>query len=300
MFLIGKSVNNLNGNKIMRMLILGASGMLGNTLLRYFSVKSEFQIFAAVRSADSLCAIAVKENYRLIPGIDAANRDDLDRAFDEVQPDVVLNCVGVVKQLAPAEDALVSIPLNSLVPHHLASLSAASGSRLVHFSTDCVFSGKKGSYIESDIPDPTDLYGRSKLLGEVDYPHAITLRTCFIGHELNGTRGLVNWFLAQEGSVRGFTKAIFSGLPTVEIARVIEEYVLPYPELHGVYHLSLDSISKHDLLSIVKDVYGKQIAIIPDDSFVIDRSLDSTRFCQATGFLLKPWRELIQAMHDFG
>ena len=134
--------------------------------------------------------------------------------------------------------------------------------RLIHFSTDCVFSGKKGSYLENDVPDAMDLYGRTKLLGEVDYPHAITLRTSLIGHELNGTRSLVNWFLAQEGSVRGYTKAIFSGLPAVEIARVIEKYVLPHPELHGVYHLSADPISKHDLLSIVKDVYSKQVEIL--------------------------------------
>lgn len=284
----------------MRMLILGASGMLGNTLLRYFSVKREFQVSAAVRSEDSLRAVAGSKNYSLIAGIDAKNTDDLGRVFDEVQPDVVLNCVGVVKQLAAAEDALVSIPLNSLLPHRLASLCAASGSRLVLFSTDCVFSGKKGSYIESDVPVATDLYGRSKLLGEVDYPHVITLRTSLIGHELNGARSLVNWFLAQEGSVRGFTKAIFSGLPTVEIARVIEEYVLPYAELHGVYHLSVDSISKYDLLSIIKDVYGKKIEIIRDDSLVIDRSLDSSRFRQATGFVPKPWPNLVKAMHDFG
>jgi len=220
--------------------------------------------------------------------------------FDEALPDVVVNCVGVVKQLAAADDALISIPLNSLLPHRLAHLCAETGSRLIHFSTDCVFSGKKGSYLESDVPDATDLYGRSKLLGEVDYPHAITLRTSLIGHELHGARSLLSWFLAQEGSVKGFTKAIFSGLPTVEIARVIEEYLLPHPDLHGVYQLSVDPISKHDLLSIVKDVYGKQIEIIPDDSLVIDRSLDSNRFREATGFVPKPWSELVQAMYDFG
>jgi dTDP-4-dehydrorhamnose reductase len=283
-----------------RLLILGASGMLGNTLLRYFAAKESFQVFACVRGSGSLGDIAGEPNYQLITGVDAENADHLLRVFDIARPDVVVNCVGVVKQLVEADDALVSIPLNSLLPHRLARLCAATGSRLIHISTDCVFSGKRGGYVESDLPDAYDLYGRSKLMGEVDCPHAITLRTSLIGHELHGARSLVNWFLAQKGSVRGFAKAIFSGLPTVEITRVIEAHVLPNPELHGLYHLSVNPISKHDLLSIVKDVYGKKIEIIPDDSLVIDRSLDSARFRQATGFTPKPWPELVQAMHDFG
>ena len=283
-----------------RLLIIGASGMLGNTLLRYFAAKDSFQVVASVRNSRCSYNMADAANYQLITGVEAENPDDWRRVFDEARPDVVVNCVGVVKQLAAAEDALVSIPLNSLLPHRLASLCAETGCRLIHFSTDCVFSGKKGGYLESDIPDATDLYGRSKLLGEVDYPHAITLRTSLIGHELHGARSLLSWFLTQEGCVKGFTKAIFSGLPTVEIARVIEDYVLPHHELHGVYHLSVDPISKHDLLSIVKDVYGKKIEIIPDHSLVIDRSLNSTRFREATGFVPKPWSELVQAMHDFG
>ena len=283
-----------------RILILGASGMLGNTLLRYFAEKKSFQVIASVRTADSFCNIDDEPNYEFITCVDAGNSDYLRRLFDEAKPDVVVNCIGVVKQLSAAEDALVSIPLNSLLPHRLAHLCAETGCRLIHFSTDCVFSSMKGSYLESDIPDATDLYGRSKLLGEVDYPHVITLRTSLIGHELNGARSLVNWFLAQEGSVRGFTRAIFSGLPTVEIARVIEKYVLPHSDLHGVYHLSVDPIIKYDLLSMVKDVYGKKIEIIPDDSLVIDRSLNSTRFRQATGFVPKPWSDLVQAMYDFG
>jgi dTDP-4-dehydrorhamnose reductase len=283
-----------------RLLILGASGMLGNTLLRYFAAKESFKVFASTRSFGLFGDIVRETDCKLITGIEAENLDDLRRVFDKAQPDVVVNCIGIVKQLAAAEDALVSIPINSLLPHRLASLCNASGSRLLHFSTDCVFSGKKGGYIESDVPDATDLYGLSKLLGEVDYLNSITLRTSLIGHELLGARSLVNWFLAQEGSVQGFTKAKFSGLPTVEIARVIESYVLPNPELHGLYNLSVDPISKYELLSIVKLVYGKKIDIIPNDSLVIDRSLDSTRFRQATGFVPKPWSELVQAMHNFG
>jgi dTDP-4-dehydrorhamnose reductase len=155
-------------------------------------------------------------------------------------------------------------------------------------------------YTEADASDAKDLYGRSKYLGEVDYPHAITLRTSIIGHELDGVRSLIGWFLAQEGSVKGFKRAIFSGLPTVEIARVIRDHVIPQPELHGLYHVSAEPISKFDLLTLVAQTYRKTIDISADDQLVIDRSLDSTRFRQVTGFAPKPWPEQIRSMRDFG
>ena len=283
-----------------KILIFGASGMLGNTLLRYFSTKGGFEVFATIRTDGVQFNVGDKKYYRLFENLDVNKLDDLVRIFDEAQPHVVVNCVGIVKQLPEAHNPVLSIALNSLLPHRLAQLCASKNSRLIHISTDCVFSGAKGGYIETDTPDALDLYGRSKLLGEVEYPHTITLRTSMIGHELIGARSLINWFLAQEGNVRGFTKAIFSGLPTIEISRVIETHVLPNPKLNGLYHLSVDPISKYDLLMIVKDVYEKQIDIDTDDSIVINRSLDSTRFRQATGFSPKPWPELIRAMHDFG
>ena len=287
--------------QIKKILILGAAGMSGNALIRYFSSDVNFIVYGSVRKSNLLRQLEARApNAKIISSINVENPDCLIRLFDSVKPEIVVNCVGIVKQLPQSNNPLTILPINTLLPHQLARLCEIVGARLVHLSSDCVFSGKKGSYLESDVPDATDLYGRSKLLGEVDYPNAITLRTSLIGHELLGSRSLINWFLAQEGSVRGFTKAIFSGLPVVEIARVIREYILPNPELHGVYHLSVDAISKHDLLSIVKDVYGKQIEIIPDDSLVIDRSLDSTCFQEATGFVSKPWYELVQAMHDFG
>lgn len=286
--------------KKIRLLILGATGMLGSTLLRYFSGKNDFDVLGTVRTTDISGVFSKKSNYLIITGVDLENADHLLRVFDRAKPDIVVNCAGIVKQLVESEDALSTIPLNSILPHRLARLCAVNNSRLIHISTDCVFSGKKGGYLESDRPDAYDLYGRSKLLGEVDYPNAITLRTSLIGHELNGARSLINWFLAQEDSVKGFTKAIFSGLPTVEIARVIEQFVLPNPQLRGLYQLSAEPVSKHDLLVLVRNTYGKQIDIIPDDSLVIDRSLNSSRFRQATGFAPKTWPEMVQAMHDFG
>ena len=211
----------------------------------------------------------------------------------------MVNCIGVVKQLAEADDPLFAIPINSVLPHRLARLAQAVGARFVHCSTDCVFDGKKGMYTEADFPDATDLYGRSKFLGEVDYENAITLRTSIVGHELSSAHGLVNWFLAQEGPVRGFTKAIFSGLPTVELARVIRDAVLPNPSLRGLYHVSAAPIAKFDLLRLVADAYGRGTTITPDDSLVLDRSLDSSRFRSATGYVPAPWPALVRAMRDF-
>lgn len=274
--------------------------MLGSTLLRYLYSQSDIEVCGTARSYDSVRTLpeALQAHVRLY--VDVENADHLLKVFSEVRPDVVLNCVGIIKQLLEADEPLTAIPINSLLPHRLAKLCAASGARLIHFSTDCVFSGSKGMYKESDFPDATDLYGRSKLMGEVDYPNAITLRTSLIGHELSGNRSLVNWFLSQSAPIQGFHRAIFSGLPALEIARVIHELVLPNPDLCGLYHLSVDPISKFDLLNLVADVYGKSIEIIPDDDLVIDRSLDSSRFRAATGFSPKPWAELIQAMYYFG
>lgn len=155
-------------------------------------------------------------------------------------------------------------------------------------------------YTEADVSDAKDLYGRSKYMGEVDYPYAITLRTSIIGHELDGARSLVGWFLAQEGSVKGFKRAIFSGLPTVEIARIIRDFVIPRPDLHGLYHVSAEPIDKYELLRLVAQVYGKNIEIISDDKLAIDRSLDSSRFRELTGYNPPSWPALVQVMHQFG
>jgi dTDP-4-dehydrorhamnose reductase len=223
----------------------------------------------------------------------------LARIFGKVRPDAVINCVGLVKQLAESDDPLLTIPINSLLPHRLAALCRVGGSRLIHISTDCVFSGEKGGYAESDFPDADDLYGRTKLLGEVNSEHTITLRTSIIGHELAGNRSLVNWFLSQNGPVKGYTRAVFSGLPTVVLAKLIRDVVIPRPELHGLYHIAAKPIAKYELLKLVAEVYGKQIAILPDEKLIIDRSLDARRFQTATGYVAPEWEEMIRLMHAY-
>ena len=283
-----------------KVLVIGASGMLGNAVLRLFAEDDTLDVAGSARSAGFLARLPESLRPRIVIGIDVDNADSLARLFATARPDVVINCVGLVKQLAEADDPLAAIPINALLPHRLARLCDVAGARLVHVSTDCVFSGRTGGYTEADAPDAADLYGRSKLMGEVDYPHAITLRTSIIGHELGSAHGLVGWFLAQEGSIKGFTRAIFSGLPTVELARVIRDHVLPHPELHGLYHVSAAPIAKFDLLNLVARAYDRSTQIAPDDRLVIDRSLDSSRFRAATGYAPPDWTELIRRMRAFG
>ncbi len=283
-----------------RILILGASGMLGNAMLRVLSTQPDLDVTGTVRGSGALRRLPQALHEKVVCGVDVEQHDALVDLFERTRPQAVINCIGLVKQLAAADDPLSAVPINTLLPHRLSRLCRLTGARLVHFSTDCVFSGRKGGYIESDQPDADDLYGRSKLLGEVHDPHAITLRTSIIGHELEGQRSLVGWFLAQQGSVRGFTHAIFSGLPTAEVARVVMERILPRPELHGLYHLSAEPIDKYSLLTLIAKVYGKQIDIVPDDALRIDRSLDSTRLREATGYAPAPWPKLIELMHQVG
>lgn len=273
--------------------------MLGNTVLRYFSDDSRYQVFGSARSASVRNAFPPALAERIVVGTDVDNADSLALLFAKVQPDVVINCIGLVKQLAESNDPLQAIPINSLLPHRLARLCAIAGARLVHVSTDCVFAGTRGGYTETDASDATDLYGRSKYLGEVNYEHCITLRTSIIGHELNSANGLVGWFLTQQGSVKGYTQAIFSGLPTVELAHVIRDIVLPQPQLHGLYHVASQPINKFDLLTLVKKKYKKDIAIVADEKLKIDRSLNADRFCKATGYIAPAWPELVEKMANF-
>jgi dTDP-4-dehydrorhamnose reductase len=280
----------------MNILVLGASGMLGNAVVRVLSDHTGLQVFGTVRTDTSKRLFNEAIAQRLLVGVDVEQQDSLTQAFAFSRPDVVINCIGLVKQLADADDPLRAIPINTMLPHRLARLCDLSGARLVHMSTDCVFSGNKGNYSEADYADANDLYGRSKYLGEVSYAHTITLRTSIIGHELQSTHGLIGWFLSQQVKCKGYTRAIFSGVPTVVLAQIIRDVVIPHPELHGVYQVAADPISKYDLLNLVAKAYEKKIEISPDDSLVINRSLNPGLFHEATGYRTPPWEEMINLM----
>tara|TARA_R110002073_G_scaffold25832_3_gene85300 strand:- start:33460 stop:34317 length:858 start_codon:yes stop_codon:yes gene_type:complete len=283
----------------MKVLILGVTGMLGNAAFKVFSADTRYDVFATMRSASGLRHFDESTYSRLLTGVDVLDQDDLTAAFADVKPDVVINCVGLIKQLADANDPLTALPINAMLPHRLAKLCAVANARLVHISTDCVFSGRKGGYRESDTSDAEDLYGKSKYLGELhDVAHAVTLRTSIIGHELNSAYALVDWFLSQSGPIKGFSKAIFSGLPTVELAHVIKDYVLPKPELSGLYHVAAQPVNKFDLLTLVAKQYGKDIDIRKDDAFVIDRSLNADIFSAKSGYVAPLWPDLIKKMYD--
>lgn len=283
----------------MRILVLGVTGMLGNAVFRIFTGDAAHETWGTLRSGAALRHFPEGAHARLLTGVDVLDLDALTAVLARVKPEVVINCVGLIKQLADANDPLSALPINAMLPHRLARLCALAGARLIHVSTDCVFSGRKGLYEESDPSDAEDLYGKSKYIGELhDQPHAITLRTSIIGHELGSNYALVDWFLSQQGQVRGFTKAIFSGLPTVELARVMKDFVIPHPELNGLYHVAAEPIDKFRLLGLVAAQYGKQIEIRPDDALVIDRSLNGSRFAEATGYRAPDWPELVRRMHE--
>lgn len=283
----------------MKILIFGASGMLGNAVSRFLDESASYEVFATVRSSEAKKFFAESFADRLITGVEVTNNDSLLKVMAAVKPDVVINCIGLVKQIIDESDPLSTMQINAMLPHRLALMCQLAGARLIHVSTDCVFSGKKGNYSESDSSDATDLYGKTKFIGEVAGKNALTLRTSIIGHELTSRRALVDWFLSQQGQVKGYTRAIFSGVPTVEFARILRDFVLPRSDLSGLYHVAAAPIAKYDLLRHIASVYGKDIAIVPDDNVNIDRSLDATLFREATGYMAPPWQELLVRMRDF-
>jgi dTDP-4-dehydrorhamnose reductase len=278
-------------------LIFGAAGMLGHTLM--ISLARRYTVVATARSASAaLEALARNSGVPLIAGIEAHDTAQLEATLDSVKPDVVINCIGVVKQLKNAQLPLVAIPVNSVLPHRLAELCEPRGVRLIHFSTDCVFSGEAGPYSEASVPDARDLYGRSKLLGEVNRPNALTLRTSIIGHELGAASGLLEWIIRNRGgAVSGFARALYTGVTTNYMAEAIFRLIDDFPRLCGVWQLSADSISKYDLIELVDKVYGLDLQIARDEEFRCDRRLDSSLFRQRTGIVPPIWPEMIEAMH---
>jgi dTDP-4-dehydrorhamnose reductase len=281
----------------MKVLVLGASGMMGNTILHVLDAGQYHLAVGTVRSEAARSRLPASLRDNVIVGVDANDLGGIEKLLRDERPHAVVNCIGVVKQLAEAADPLVTIPLNAVFPHQLAQLCERHGTRLVHLSTDCVFDGKGRMYTETDFASADDLYGRAKFLGEVDYPHAITLRTSTIGHELGHRHGLLEWFLSQDGEVGGFTKAMYSGLSTIEFARVIRDVVLPQPQLRGLFQVSGDAISKYDLLVLIRQIYGRSTPIRRNDAFSIDRTLDSTRFRTATGYRPPSWQDQILEMY---
>lgn len=287
----------------MKIMILGGQGMLGHRLL---ATLSEFhEVWATIRGElDHFPNFPHIDRTKLIKGVDVKNISLLTDLIKKIQPEVVLNCIGIIKQVNLSKNHLESIEMNSLFPHHVAKICMEAGARFIHISTDCVFSGAKGNYKEEDFADGDDLYGRSKYLGEVGYlKNSLTIRTSIIGREITPKGSLIDWFLSNKGNpISGYQKAIFSGLPTHSLAKIIDQYILKNPLLHGIYHVAAEPISKYDLLCLVRDLYDFPVTINPDQSFKIDRSLDDSKFCLHTGYQHLSWNTLIKDLkieHDF-
>lgn len=281
----------------MKILVLGVSGLLGHTIFRILSETTQWSVRGAVRNPKTRELFPGALRKRTVLCGDLEHQIELKKTITGVEPEVVINCLSVPKGEL-REDNLRNVISNlSVLPQRIAHACVESGARLIHFSSDGVFSGTKGGYSEDDPPDATDIYGIAKFLGEVRDPHAISIRTSMIGHELQATAGLLEWFLSRQTECNCFTRAVFSGLPTTELARIIRDVVLVKPALSGIYHVAARPISKFDLLRLVAEVYEKRIKLIPDDRIVIDRSLNTDRFRAATGYEPPAWPELIRTMH---
>jgi len=272
--------------------------MIGNTLFRKLSQSRKYEVFGTVPNETQEKLIAEKYKKQIFNHIEIENFDSVIRVVEVARPSIVINCVGLIKQMSNANDLPVAIYMNALFPHRLAHLLSAANVRLIHLSTDCVFSGITGYYYEKDLTDATDTYGKTKFLGEVtNYKNCLTLRTSCIGHELQGYKGIVEWFLSQSGSTWGYRKAIYSGVPTVELAEILTKFIIPNHQLSGLYHVSAEPINKNDLLNLIAKEYKKKIKIKPDDKEVVDRSINSDRFRKKTGYKPPTWNALIKKMH---
>ena len=281
----------------MKCLILGGTGMLGHRL--WINLSRKYETWVTVRGAARVFPEHPDFNRSFVlEHVNALNLNDVIRVIGKIHPDVVINCVGLIKQHASANDPILALETNALLPHRLAALCEASQARLIHISTDCVFSGDKGSYTEDDTSDARDLYGRTKFLGETSYPHTVTLRTSIVGPELHARYGLLEWFLSQNQPIKGFQKAIYTGFTTDELSRIIIDYVLPTPHLQGLYHVSSTPISKYELLQLFNQCYDRGLTIEADNDFKCDRSLLSERFKSITGYMTPTWPEMVASMAE--
>lgn len=280
----------------MRVLIIGGNGMLGHKLVQVLSRR--FQVYYTIRGkAVDLRKFGFFDPDRAVENINVKEESAILRAIETISPEVVINAAGIVKQRPDSSDVIETLFVNSILPHRLSGLTVKFGFRLITISTDCVFSGRKGNYSETDETDATDVYGRSKQLGEPVNERTLTIRTSIIGRELDTRHGLVEWFLARSGErINGYRNAIFSGFPTVVLADILSGLITDFPYLSGLYHVSAEPISKFDLLGLINETFKAGCEIIPVDEPRIDRSLDSLKFRTATGFKLLSWEEMIGMM----
>ena len=279
----------------MKILVFGISGLIGHTVYRYLKNNTEYEVIGTLRTERSKL---YEDNKGIKYGIDAMDFGAVKALIDNIKPSQIINCVGITKHVPVQSDNVKLIQLNATFPHLLSKIASHTDARVIHISTDCVFSGSTGDYTEYSITDASDMYGKSKALGEINDDKNLTIRTSTIGHELNTRHGLLEWFLAQNKSCFGYRRAVFSGVPTVRLAKILAFNVIPDSDLTGLYNLSADPINKFDLLNKIKKQYRKDIDIIPSDELEIDRSLNSEKFKTRAGIDMPDWDELISEMYN--
>jgi len=284
-------------DKKQKVLILGGSGMLGHVLVNSFS--SDFNLWCTVRNkSEKLLKALNVDKDKIIDNIDIENFEKLYDLISEIKPDVIVNCIGIVKQVSDAKNINKSLLVNSLLPNYLKLLSNFHNFRLIHISTDCVFSGNKGNYKEEDICDASDIYGKTKILGEINQNNCLTLRTSFIGPEIETNNGLLNWFINNDSNeVSGYKNALFSGFTSIELSKIIKRIIMDYKNISGIYHLSSSPINKFDLLNLINEIFGLGKNIIPLEEPSINRSLNSNKIKKILNFDFLTWKNMIEELH---
>ena len=285
----------------MRIIVLGSSGLIGNTITKFFLNQSKYETFGILRDLEKISFFDDKYHKNFIYIDNILDFEKFEKILIKSKPKLIINCLGITNKFLKNNFKSVeeSIKINALFPHRLHEICSKIDARLIHLSTDCVFSGRKGFYKEDDIPDPLDIYGRSKLLGELNYSNSLTIRKSVIGHEFLSRNGLLEWFLNKKETVEGYKNAIFSGLTVLELAKIIDKYIIPNKRLSGIIHVAGNPISKYELLYLISNEYQKKINIIPNESLKIDRTLNSNLFNDITGYQMKDWKELISSMREF-
>lgn len=281
----------------MRVLILGVSGLIGHKLFQ--ELTSSFEVFGTLHKIKQQYGdIQLFSGDNVIGGVDVKKFEILTGVFAAINPDVILNCVGITKRKININYPLEVLMVNSVFPHQLANWAKENQKRVIHFSTDCVFDGKIGNYTESSLTTAEDIYGRTKALGEITYNHTLTIRSSFIGQELFDRTELLDWFLSQDGKViKGFKNTFYSGVSTIFMAKVIKEIILNFPDLFGLYQLAPGNpISKFELLSIAKESFNINVDIIADELHVHHPTLDSSKLKTEIDLTVPSWKEMMDEL----
>ncbi len=281
----------------MKILLIGANGLIGYNIFRNLIKSKEFNIFLLVRSKKNINNFYRSFHFdKLIELKEFKNTSLLESFLKELKPSIVLNCAGITKHSPNIKNISEVLYINSIFPRNLSEICSALKIRLIHLSSDCIFSGSSGMYKDKSFPDANDLYGISKALGEIDKENHLTIRTSTIGHEAQTSYGLLNWFLKQK-ECKGYKNAIFSGPTTLELSKILKDLIIPNQHLSGVLNISSDPIDKYSLLKLIKDTYSLDTVINKCSEVRINRSLNSEKFRTMTNYSVKSWGNMIREMY---